>query len=161
MVVRAKNTRWQELEKDDIPLERLPRHFEAYNRSEEKSPRTIEWYGQVLRFFKEYLKEQSHTTRLGDLTLDVAREFIPYLHTRRKWNKHPYVPSTNSRSNKAVLHTCKSNSRSGTIIRGRSMTLIFTGGGNEALLIGLCTYQEPHDKDEQAKGKNNNERRRV
>jgi len=41
------------------------------------------------------------------------------------------------------------------------MTLIFTGGGNEALLIGLCTYQEPHDKDEQAKGKNNNERRRV
>ena len=79
MVVRAKNTRWQELEKDDIPLERLPRHFEAYNRSEEKSPRTIEWCGQVLRFFKEYLKEQSYTTRLGDLTLDVAREFIPYL----------------------------------------------------------------------------------
>jgi hypothetical protein len=75
MVVRAKNRSWQELEKDNIPLERLARHLEAYNRSEGKSPRTIEWYGRVLRFFEEYLKEQGNTTKLGDLTLDVAREF--------------------------------------------------------------------------------------
>jgi site-specific recombinase XerD len=93
MVVRAKNRRWQELEKGNVPLEKLARHFEAYNRSEGKSPRTIEWYGRVLRFFEEFLKEQGHTTKLEDLNLDVAREFVLYLQTRRKWSKHPYIPS--------------------------------------------------------------------
>jgi integrase/recombinase XerC/integrase/recombinase XerD len=94
MVVRAKNKRWQELEKDSITLERLAKHFEAYNRSEGKSPRTIEWYRRVLRFFQEYLREQNHTTRLGDLNLDVAREFVLYLQTRPKLNNHPSIPSS-------------------------------------------------------------------
>ena len=93
MVVRAKNRRWQELEKGNVPLEKLARHFEAYNRSEGKSPRTIEWYGRVLRFFEEFLKEQGHTTKLEDLNLDVAREFVLYLQTRRKWSRHPHIPS--------------------------------------------------------------------
>lgn len=51
MVVRGKNRRWQELEKENIPLEKLAKHFEAYNRSEGKSPRTVEWHSQVLRYF--------------------------------------------------------------------------------------------------------------
>jgi len=93
MVVRAKNRRWQELEKDNIPLEKLARHFEAYNRSEGKSPRTVEWYCRVLRFFRNYLQEQGHSTKLGELTLEVAREFILYLQTRKKWDKHPCIPS--------------------------------------------------------------------
>ncbi len=92
MVVRGKNRRWQELEKDNIPLEKLARHFEAYNRSEGKSPRTVEWYCRVLRFFQKYLEEQGHSTKLGDLTLGVAREFVLYLQTRRKRDKHPCIP---------------------------------------------------------------------
>lgn len=44
-------------------------------------------------FFEEFLKEQGHTTKLQDLSLDVAREFVLYLQTRRKWSKHPYTPS--------------------------------------------------------------------
>jgi len=81
------------LEKDNIPLEKLTRHFEAYNRSEGKSPRTVEWYCRVLRYFERYLEEQGHSTNLGDLTLEVAREFVLYLQTRRKWDGHPYIPS--------------------------------------------------------------------
>lgn len=38
MMARARNKRWQELKKDNIPLERLAQHFEAFNRSEGKSP---------------------------------------------------------------------------------------------------------------------------
>jgi hypothetical protein len=33
MVVRAKNRRWQELEKGNTSLDKLARHFEAYNHS--------------------------------------------------------------------------------------------------------------------------------
>ena len=39
MVARVRDRRWQDLEKDDIPLARLAQHFEVYNRSEGKSPR--------------------------------------------------------------------------------------------------------------------------
>jgi site-specific recombinase XerD len=93
MVVRAKNRRWQELEKSRTPLDKLVRHFEAYNRSEGKSARTVEWYTRVLRFYQRYLEEQGHSTELGALTLDVVREFVLYLQTRRKWDGHPYIPS--------------------------------------------------------------------
>lgn len=50
MVVRATNRSWQELEKDNIPLDKLAQHFEAYNRSEGKSPRTIECMGRCCAF---------------------------------------------------------------------------------------------------------------
>ena len=43
MVVRTRNRRWQDLENVTIPVERLAQHFEAFNRSEGKSPRTVEW----------------------------------------------------------------------------------------------------------------------
>lgn len=78
MVVRAKNRRWQELEKGNIPLGKLAKHFEAYNRSEGRSPRTVEWYCRVLRFFQKYLEEQGHSSKLGDLSLELVREFVLY-----------------------------------------------------------------------------------
>ena len=93
MVVRAKNRRWQELEKDNIPLEKLARHFEAYNRSEGKSPATVEWYSRVLSYFDNYLNEHNMPSTLGDLNILVVREFVLYLQTRTKWNGHPYVPT--------------------------------------------------------------------
>jgi len=91
MVVRARNRRWQELEKDGIPLERLVRHFEAYNRSEGKSPATVYWYSRVLTYFGDYLKEHNLSDTLGDLDTFTVREFILYLQTKKKWNRHPYV----------------------------------------------------------------------
>ena len=93
MVVKARNRRWQELEKYGSALEKLGRHFEAYNRSEGKSPRTVEWYCRVLCYFQTYLDREGYSTRLGDLTLEVVREFVLYLQTRRKRDKHPYIPS--------------------------------------------------------------------
>jgi site-specific recombinase XerD len=91
MVVRTKNKRWQDLEKGSIPLERLAQHFEAYNRSEGKSPRTVDWYRRVLLYFSGYLNGLGYSTELEDLTLEVVREFILYLQTHRKWEKHPHI----------------------------------------------------------------------
>lgn len=92
-MVRAKNRRWQELEKDNIPLGKLAQHFEAYNLSEGKSPATVEWYSRVLRYFDNYLNEHNIPSTLGDLNILVVREFVLYLQTRKKWNGHPYVPT--------------------------------------------------------------------
>jgi len=93
MVVRAKNRRWQELEKDNIPLERLAQHFEAYNRSEGKSPATVEWYRRVLTYFGNYLNDNNLPDTLGDLSLFTVRDFVLYLQTKTKWSGHPYVPT--------------------------------------------------------------------
>ena len=92
-MVRVKNRRWQELEKDNIPLERLARHFEAYNRSEGKSPATVEWYRRVLTYFGNYLNEHNMPSTLGDLNILVVREFVLYLQTKKKWSGHPFVPT--------------------------------------------------------------------
>lgn len=39
-----RNYRWQDVNKSDLNLETLAQHFEVFNRSENKSPRTVEWY---------------------------------------------------------------------------------------------------------------------
>jgi len=95
MVARVRNRRWQELDKDSIPLERLARHFEAHNRSEGKSPRTVEWYCRVLCYFGDFLQERGYSTQLGDIDIAAVREFVLYLQTKPRWSGHPFIPSTN------------------------------------------------------------------
>lgn len=92
MVVRVRNRRWQELEKSEIPFHKLAQHFEAYNRSEGKSPATIYWYSRVLTYFSDYLNKHNLSSNLENLDLLTVREFILYLQTRKKWEGHPYVP---------------------------------------------------------------------
>lgn len=93
MVMRNRNTRWQELDKAGIPLEKLSRYFEAHNRSEGKSPATVYWYARVLSYFGSYLKQHRFPDSLGSLNIHVVREFILYLQTKKKWDSHPYIPS--------------------------------------------------------------------
>ena len=88
---KPKNRRWQELDKSDIPLDRLAQHYEAFNRSEGKSPRTVEWYSQVLTYFGSFLKERNLPNTLGDLDIMVVRDFILYLQTRPRWPDHPFI----------------------------------------------------------------------
>jgi site-specific recombinase XerD len=85
MAVTTRNRRWQDMDKGGTSLDRLARHFEAYNRSEGKSPKTIIWYSRVLRYFGDYLDERSLPDHLEDLDIDVVREFVLHLQTRKKW----------------------------------------------------------------------------
>ena len=64
MVVKAQNRRWQELEKSDIPLNKLAQHYEAYNRSEGKSQATVFWYSRVLTYFSKYLDKNNLPSRV-------------------------------------------------------------------------------------------------
>ena len=77
------NTRWEDMEKGTINLSRLIKHFESFNRSEGKSPRTLEWYTYVLEFFHDWLEESGMSTALKDIGEEEVREFVLYLQERR------------------------------------------------------------------------------
>jgi site-specific recombinase XerD len=94
-VVRVKDKRWHELEKGDIPLEKLAQHFESYNRSEGKSPRTIEWYSRVIAYLTRYLKDEGYAAHLSDVDMPVVREFILNLQTKTRWTNHLNMPNPN------------------------------------------------------------------
>ena len=82
------------MDKSGISLKKLATHFEAYNRSEGKSPATIYWYFRVLTYFQNYLRDQKISDKLGDLSVFVVRDFILYLQTKNKWDDHPYMPTS-------------------------------------------------------------------
>jgi len=85
MAATAGKTRRQGMDNGSIPLERLARHFEAYNRSEGKSHQTVIWYSRVVGYFGDYLKERQLTDTLDNLSVDLVRDFVLHLQTRRKW----------------------------------------------------------------------------
>lgn len=80
---KIRNFRWGEMKKGHIELPQLIRHFESFNRSEGKSPRTIEWYTYVLDFFYHWLQETELPTHLQGIGEAEVREFILYLQERR------------------------------------------------------------------------------
>ena len=71
------------MEKGNIELSRLIKHFESFNRSEGKSPSTLEWYTDVLGFFRNCLEECGLSTALEDIGEYEVREFILYLQERQ------------------------------------------------------------------------------
>lgn len=91
-MVRVKNLRWPHSDKSDVPLEKLTQPFEAYNRSEGKSPRTIEWYLWVVKCLADYLKQQGHKAVLGEVNITMVRDYILFLQTKTRWSEHPCFP---------------------------------------------------------------------
>ena len=91
MVATGRNRRWQKMDKSDVPLEKLAKHFEVHNRSEGKSPATVYWYQRVLIYFQNFLRAQGIPDTLDNLSLSVVRDFVLYLQTKNKWEDHPKV----------------------------------------------------------------------
>ena len=58
MILKRKNLRWEEVDKSNIPLDKLIRHYESFNRTEGKSPRTISWYSDTLHTFEGFLEKR-------------------------------------------------------------------------------------------------------
>lgn len=76
VMTRNKNWRWEELEKDSIELGNLARHFELYNRTEGKNPKTIDWYNLSLKQFQGFLVQSERSIQLRELDEAGVREFI-------------------------------------------------------------------------------------
>ena len=90
MTLKRRNIRWEEVDKSNIPLDRLIRHYESFNRTEGKSPRTISWYSDTLHTFEVFLKKRDRAL-LRDTGINEVREFILYLQERARWQDNPYV----------------------------------------------------------------------
>jgi site-specific recombinase XerD len=91
VVTRKKNWRWEELDNSNIELSLLARHFELYNRTEGKSPKTIDWYNLALRQFQRFLVKSERSINLNGLGEAEVRGFILYLQERKRWQENPYV----------------------------------------------------------------------
>jgi hypothetical protein len=53
------------------PLTLLVQHYNAHNRSEGKSPRTVGWYQEVLGLFLRWLVNNGHGTTILALSLGI------------------------------------------------------------------------------------------
>ncbi len=92
MVVTRKNWRWEELTKESFELTELAKEYELYNRTEGKSPKTIDWYNLSLKQFRRFLMESEQSTKLAELDERHVREFILYLQEKKRWqDQSPYT----------------------------------------------------------------------
>lgn len=83
---------WQQVPKDQITLDRLIWAFGGRKRTLNRSPRTTSWYSNNLRLFKNFLEERDYSLAIGDIGIEVVREYIQHLQTRNKYEAHPLTP---------------------------------------------------------------------
>ena len=70
------------MDKSNMELSVLIQHYEVHNRTEGKSPRTVQWYDQVLVMLKEWLQSQNMSTNLKAIGEMEVRHFILYVQSR-------------------------------------------------------------------------------
>jgi transposase InsO family protein len=106
MVMTRKNWRWEELTKEPFELTELASEFELYNRTEGKSPKTIEWYNLSLKQFQRFLTQSEQSMKLGNLGEQQVREFILYLQEKTRWQDNPHIPEQRQRIASISVQTC-------------------------------------------------------
>lgn len=77
------------MDKASIPIETLVERYLSACHSAGMTPKTLRGYNEKLR---RYMRVVGGT--LDDFTLDTVREHLSSLQKARKWDGHPYVPST-------------------------------------------------------------------
>ena len=88
-----KAKRWETMDKGNTSLDKLQLQYEALNRTEGKTEKTIRWYNLTLHQFNEFLRQKGHSDLLKDLDLELVRTYILYLQKRPKFEGHPYTPT--------------------------------------------------------------------
>ena len=79
----AKKQSWAEMDKSKTPLSKLIEGFALYNRTTNKSPRTVSWYGERLGLFQRFAGQEA---ALADISVTNARAFIAELQARTTRN---------------------------------------------------------------------------
>ena len=96
MIVK-KRIRWEAMEKNDIPLAKLAEHYFITCHTEGKTPSTIRGYREKLGRFIRWCED----TCLGDLPVELAREYIAYLKSASKYENRPFHKSNGERMSAA------------------------------------------------------------
>ena len=81
-MVRRTNTRWEDMYRSNIDLSVLIGHYEVHNRTEGKSPRTVQWYNEVLSMIYGWLEAQGMSTILNTIGEMEVRGFILHVQSR-------------------------------------------------------------------------------
>ena len=98
-----KAKRWESMDKGNAGLDKLMLQYEAFNRTEGKTAKTIQWYNLSLHLLNEFLKEKGYSNFLKDLDLELIRTYILYLQTRRRFEGHPLIPTQDERLSPASV----------------------------------------------------------
>lgn len=87
---RRRIRRWHEVDKSEIPLEKLIGSFLTNQEDRNHSPKTVRWYADMLGRFARFLGEDA---RLRDLTLDAVRSYQHEVHATdaSKFTRHAYI----------------------------------------------------------------------
>jgi site-specific recombinase XerD len=88
-----KAKRWETMDKGNTSLDKLMLQYEAFNRTEGKTEKTVQWYNLTLHLLNEFLRGKGYSNLLKDLDLELIRTYILYLQKRRKFEGHPYTPT--------------------------------------------------------------------
>ena len=75
-----------------LKIKELINRFKVSNLAASKSPRTIEWYHEMLNSLNNYLNTFHQCNDLAMFTRDIVREYIIYLQHKKKYAGHPYTP---------------------------------------------------------------------
>lgn len=105
-MARGHNRRWEHISKEKIGLETLVHAFEVQNRTLNSSPKTVTWYSNNLRLFKDFLKANGYSLEIGKIGLPEVRDYILYLQDKRRYEGHPLTPA---RDEKLSAHTLRAH----------------------------------------------------
>lgn len=78
--------------KSTLTIGGLVSRYELSNIAEGKSPKTITWYSDILRWFISYLKLDGRDQDISSFTIDNVRRYVLYLQDNQKFLGHPYTP---------------------------------------------------------------------
>ena len=81
-MIKRRNTRWEDMDRSNIDLAVLIHHYEVHNRTEGKSPRTVQWYNDVLSMLHGCLESQGMSTILSSIGEPEIRGFILHVQSR-------------------------------------------------------------------------------
>jgi site-specific recombinase XerD len=90
-MMKTKALVWDQVDKAQIPLDRLVEEYLLVCRTEGKSPKTLRGYREKLGRFCRWLNGS-----LGDFTLQAVRAYVGELQGARKYEGHPYSPVQDS-----------------------------------------------------------------
>ena len=73
-------------------IDELISRYEMANLADGKSPKTISWYGDILRSFLSCQKSKKASLDLSGFDIDAVRGYILYQRHKPKFQGHPYTP---------------------------------------------------------------------
>jgi site-specific recombinase XerD len=88
----SKRSRWQDVDKAEIPVKQLIKSFLLYQEDQNHTPKTVEFYNEKLNRFLKVIGEEA---KLRDLSIEAVRRYERASRERggSKFSQHAYMRS--------------------------------------------------------------------